>query len=42
MESHFPLYLDLRSSFSGEEASEAVVALVLSAISFPVGEHPST
>lgn len=32
LEAHFPLYLDLRASFSQEEASSAIVSLVLSAI----------
>ncbi|MGD9935521.1 MAG: TetR/AcrR family transcriptional regulator [Dehalococcoidia bacterium] len=32
LEAHFPLYLDLRASFSQEEASTAIVSLVLSAI----------
>ena len=35
LEAHFPLYLDLRASFSEEEASAAIVSLVLSAITAP-------
>lgn len=36
-EAHFPLYLDLRASFTQEQASAAIVSLVLSAIQGPRG-----